>query len=207
MIIKQGLILLSVLGTVNFTSKAQGTYEANSGSARTGVDVIYSTSIDSMKCWPVLSRNIASLYHDQTTSLVSFNSIAYSFKSGLGIASNNLFAPSRFYSAIGIQYILSSKEVFLYVYLTKEISSNNFHDHFIFVAWQPHLKKNLKLLLQNELNFTLYGLENDNSLERFKAGLNYADKFQFGLMIEVASSVETFHLNYDNFGFLIKKLI
>ena len=200
-------MILAVLGVSYFTSYAQGTYEVNTGSARTGVDVIYSTSIDSIKHWPVLSRNIASLYHDQSTSLVSFNSIAYSFKSGLGIASNNIFTPSRFYTAIGIQYILSRKEVFLYVYLTKEISSNNFYDHFIFFAWQPHLRKNLKLLLQNELNFTLYGFENDNSLERFKAGLNYANKFQFGLMMEVASSKKSFQVNYENLGVFIKKII
>ena len=112
----------------------QTTYEFNAGSARTGIDVIHSTSLDSLKRWPVLSRNLASGFYDKTTSLYSFNSVAYAFKSGIGLVSNNIYTPQRFYSAFGLQYIYSSRDWFIYIYLTKEVSRNNFHDHLVFIA-------------------------------------------------------------------------
>jgi hypothetical protein len=199
--------LFFILTVIAISSKAQVTYEGSMGSTRTGVDVIYATPLDSMNRWRLISRNIASAFYNHSTSLVSFNSLSYSLKSGFGIVVNNLFTSARFYSAIGLQYIFNSKHIFLYLYFTKEISSNNFHDHVILVAWQPKIAKNLKLLFQNELNFTLFGLVNDNSLERLKVGLNYSNRFQFGLIIEAASSEKTFQPNYQNVGFFINKLI
>ncbi len=146
---------------------AQTTYEVNAGSARTGIDVIHSTSLDSLKRWPVLSRNLASGFYDKTTALYSFNSVAYAFKSGIGITSNSVYTSQRLYSALGFQYICGSRDWFIYIYLTKEISRNNFHDHFVFVAWQPAISKGIRLLLQNEVNVTMYGSQNDFTLERF----------------------------------------
>lgn len=185
----------------------QTTYEVNAGSARTGIDVVHNTSLDSLKRWPVLSRNLASGFYDKTTSLYSFNSVAYSFKNGIGIASNNIYTSQRFYSALGLQYIYSSRDWFVYIYLTKEISRNNFHDHFVFIAWQPSISKGMRLLLQNELNFTMYGSQNSFTLERFKFGVNLRNRWQTGVLAEIASGKEDFQINYRNLGVFIKKLI
>jgi hypothetical protein len=185
----------------------QTTYEVNAGSARTGIDVIHSTSLDSLNRWPVLSRNLASVFYDNTTSLISFNSIAYAFRNGIGVASNNIYTSKRFYSALGLQYIYSSHDWFIYIYLTKEISRNNFHDHFVFVAWQPTLSNGIRLLLQNEVNFTMYGSQNDFTLERFKFGVNLRDRWQAGVLAEIASEKKDFEINYQNLGVFIKKLI
>lgn len=185
----------------------QTTYEVNAGSTRTGIDVVHSTSLDSLKRWPVLSRNLASGFYDKTTSLYSFNSVAYAFKSGIGIVSNNIYTSQRFYSALGLQYIHSSRDWFVYIYLTKEISRNNFHDHFVFVAWQPSISKGVRLLFQNELNFTMNGSQNNFTLERFKFGVNLRNHWQAGALAEIASGKEDFQINYQNMGVFIKKLI
>jgi hypothetical protein len=169
--------------------------------------VIHSTSLDSLKRWPVLSRNLASGFYDITTSLYSFNSVAYAFKSGIGVVSNNIYTPQRFYSAFGLQYIYSSRDWFIYIYLTKEVSRNNFHDHFVFIAWQPTISKGIRLLLQNEVNFTMYGSQNDFTLERFKFGVNLRNRWQAGVLAEIASGKKDFEINYRNLGVFIKKLI
>lgn len=185
----------------------QTTYEVNAGSARTGIDVIHSTSLDSLKHWPVLSRNLASGFYDKTTSLYSFNSVAYAFKSGIGIASNNVYTSQRFYSAFGLQYIYGSRDWFIYIYLTIEISRNNFHDHFVFIAWQPSISKSVRLLFQNELNFTMNGSQNNFTLERFKFGVNLRNHWQTGVLLEITSEKEDFQINHPNIGVFIKKLI
>lgn len=185
----------------------QTTYEANAGSSRTGIDVVHSTSFDSLKRWPVLSRNLASVFYDNTTSFVSFNSIAYAFKNGVGITSNNIYTSQRFYSALGLQFIYGSQDWFIYIYLTKEISGNNFHDHFVLMAWQPSISKRLRLLFQNEVNFTMYGVRNDFTLERLKFGINLHGRWQTGVLAEITSSKANFEINNRNFGIFIKKLI
>lgn len=185
----------------------QTTYEVNAGSSRTGIDMIYSTSLDSLKRWPVLSRNLASMFYDKATSLVSFSSIAYAFKNGIGIASNNIYTSQRFYSALGLQFIYGSHDWFIYIYLTKEISGNNFHDHFALVAWQPAISKGLRLLLQNEVNFTMYGSRNDFTLERLKFGVNLRGRWQTGVLAEISSGKDGFEINNRNLGIFIKKLI
>jgi hypothetical protein len=185
----------------------QTTYEVNAGSVRTGIDVVYSTSLDSLKRWPVLSRNLASVFYDNTTSFVSFNGMAYSFKNGIGIASNNIYTSQRFYSAWGLQFMYGSQDWFIYIYLTKEISGNNFHDHFVFVAWQPSISKNLRLLLQNEVNVTMYGSRNDFTLERLKFGVNLRGQWQTGVLAEISSGKDDFEINNRNLGIFIKKLI
>ena len=185
----------------------QTTYEVNAGSARTGIDVVHSTSLDSLKRWPVLSRNLASGFYDKTTSLYSFNSVAYAFKNGIGIVSNNIYNSQRFYSALGLQYTYSSRDWFIYIYLTKEISRNNFHDHFVFIAWQPSISKSVRLLFQNELNFTMNGSQNNFTLERFKFGVNLRNHWQTGVLLEITSEKEDFQINHPNIGVFIKKLI
>jgi hypothetical protein len=185
----------------------QTTYEANVGSSRSGIDLVHSTTFDSSQRWPVLSRNLASVFNDNTTSFFSFNSIAYAFKNGIGIASNNIFTSKRFYSALGLQFIYGSQDWFIYIYLTKEISGNNFHDHFVFVAWQPSISKRLRLLLQNEVNFTMYGVRNDFTLERLKFGVNLHGRWQTGVLAEISSGKIDFEVNNRNFGIFIKKLI
>lgn len=185
----------------------QTTYEVNVGTARTGIDVVYSTSLDSLQRWSLLSRNLASMFYDQTTSFVSFNSFAYTFKNGIGIASNTIYTTKRFYSAWGLQFVYGSRDWFIYIYLTKEISGNNFHDHFVFVAWQPSISKGLRLLIQNEVNFTMYGIRNDFTLERFKFGVNLRDRWQTGVLAEITTSKTDFEINNRNVGIFIKKLI
>jgi hypothetical protein len=185
----------------------QTTYEVNAGSARTGIDVVHSTSLDSLKRWPVLSRNLASGFYDKTTSLYSFNSVAYAFKNGIGIVSNNIYTSQRFYSALGLQYTYSGRDWFIYIYLTKEISRNNFHDHFVFIAWQPSISKSVRLLFQNELNFTMNGSQNNFTLERFKFGVNLRNHWQTGVLLEITSEKEDFQINHPNIGVFIKKLI
>jgi hypothetical protein len=192
---------------ISYCCIGQTTYEVNAGTARTGIDVVYGTSLDSLQRWPVLSRNLASAFYDNTTSLVSFNSIAYAFKNGIGITSNNIYTSQRFYSAWGLQFIYGSKDWFIYIYLTKEISGNNFHDHFVFVAWQPSISKNMRLLLQNEVNFTMYGSRNDFTLERLKFGVNLRGRWQTGVLAEISSGKVDFEINNRNLGIFIKKLI
>jgi hypothetical protein len=185
----------------------QTTYEVNVGTARTGIDVVYSTSLDSLQRWPVLSRNLASVFDDQSTSFVSFNSVAYAFKNGIGIVSNHIYTSQRFYSAWGLQFVYASRDWFIYIYLTKEISGNNFHDHFVLVAWQPSISKGLRLLLQNETNVTMYGSRNDFTLERLKFGVNLRGRWQTGVLAEISSGKDDFEINYRNLGIFIKKLL
>jgi hypothetical protein len=200
-----GSILLLLF--VSCCCVGQTTYEVNVGTARTGIDVVYSTSLDSLQRWPVLSRNLASMFYDNTTSLVSFNSIAYAFKNGIGIALNNVYTSQRFYSALGLQFMYGSDDWFVYVYVTKGISGDNFHDHFVFVAWQPLISKGLRLLVQHEVNFTLYGSRNDFSLERLKFGVNLRGQWQTGVLAEISSGKDDFQINDRNLGIFIKKLI
>jgi hypothetical protein len=184
----------------------QTTIELNSGTSRVGVDLIYATAFDTKKKFLFLSRNIGSVDWKGQTSLISFNSLAYAFKSGIGIASNNIYTSGRFYSAWGLQYVYGSPDLQVYLYSTKELNHNNFHDHFIYLAWQPSVKNNWRLLFQNETNFTLFGGENAYTLQRIKLGVNYLEKIQFGLITEMASNQINFKPNIYNLGLFIKKL-
>lgn len=65
----------------------------------------------------------------------------------------------------------------------------------------------MRLLFQNELNFTMYGSQNTFTLERFKFGVNLRDHWQIGALAEIASGKEDFQINYRNVGVFIKKLI
>lgn len=199
-------IPLLLLLCASFTGSAQTTFELNYGTGRLGVDVVYSTSLDSANRWMLLSRNIASYDRNHNTSFISFNSVAYTFKSGIGIANNTVYTTPRLYNALGLQYIVNRKDVFVYIYLTREASKANFYDHFVFVAWQPSITKNLRLVLQNELNTTLRDGKNEFTLERLKTGIRYR-KVQVGLMVELVALSEGFQMDVDNVGFFLKKIL
>jgi hypothetical protein len=202
--LKVGFLAVSLL--TGPTAFGQTAFELNTGVGRIGVDLIYPTSFDTKKKFLFLSRNIGSVDWKGQSAVLSFNSLAYTFKSGLGIASNNIYTSQRFYSAWGLQYTYGKPFLQVYIYSTKEFSRNNFHDHFIYFAWQPSLNNKWRLLLQNETNFTLFGSENAYSLQRIKFGFNYAAKLQFGAIAELASNQVDFKPNIYNLGLFIKKI-
>jgi hypothetical protein len=53
----------------------------------------------------------------------------------------------------------------------------------------------------------MYGSQNDFTLERFKFGVNLRNRWQAGVLAEIASGKKDFEINYRNLGVFIKKLI
>lgn len=202
---KSYLIILSSIFFYTVTS-AQTSVELNFASERTTVDLIAFHYFDKGNRWSLFNRNRAVSYYDsRKTGFLTINSVAYNFKSGLGLAANLIGDNTRFYPSLGLQYEKIVKSFYLYVLTTYEPNKIAFQENYIFVVYKKELSQKLKFVSHNEFYFSFLEWKNDISLERLKLGIE-VKKTQVGFISEFYQSGENYKSALINIGVYAKRM-
>jgi len=200
------LFLWTLLGLFFYTNtSAQTSVELNFATERTTVDLISFQSFDKEKKWSLFNRNRAVFYYDKRKNgFLTINSIAYNFKSGLGLAANLIGDNNRFYPSLGIQYEKIFNTIYLYFLTTYEPNKISFQENYIFCVYKKEFNKKLKIVSHNEFYFSFLEWKNDISLERLKIGVEFK-KTQVGFICEWYQSGENYTSVLTNIGVYIKR--
>lgn len=198
------IIVLASIFSYNLTS-AQTSVELNIATERMTVDLIALHYFDKENRWSLFNRNRAVAYYDsRKNGFLTINSLAYNFKSGLGLAANIIGDNNRFYPSLGLQYEKVFKSLYLYLLATYEPNKIAFQENYIFLVYKKELIKKLRFVSHNEFYFSFLEWKNDISLERLKLGIE-VEKTQVGFIGEFYQSGENYKSALINLGIYAKK--
>jgi hypothetical protein len=201
---RNNLFLLLLTGIIYFPSSAQTSAEINAGSYRLGAEVALRHYPDPKKKWSVSTFNRALYYpSDKSTGFFNFSSIAYHFKSGIGLSVNLSGNDERFYTTIGARFEKSFRKFHLYFITTYAFLSNSLTEDYLILAYKHPFNHKINLVTQIEFYTRLEKQDEDHFYERIKAGIQF-HKTQVGLFNEsFQSSGKNTHP--ANFGCYIKQ--
>lgn len=202
---RKSKILLIIILFSSIDCYSQATFETNIGSERIGVDLISFHYFDKRNRWSLFNRNRFVKYYDKSkrNGFLTINSLAYNFKSGLGLTANLIGDNTRFYPSGGIQYEKTKSNLYFYLLSTYELNRKPFQENYLFIVYKLPFRQKLKIVFHNEFYFSFLNWENDIAMQRIKVGIENV-KLQYGIMSETYQAGRHFDSVIKNFSFYIK---
>ncbi|MBL0881772.1 MAG: hypothetical protein IBJ16_00235 [Chitinophagaceae bacterium] len=218
---KLKIFIVIFIMTIQHTS-AQIPFEVMAGNKQTLYYAYIQKDLDSIGRWNIFSQSLYAIhYKDKTQNTISIEGqLTYQFNNWLGVSGGGGFDGTEFIPTLGLSFgYLNKKEdfsisAFPMVQLVKPIAL----DFFTLINYSPQFNKKwgifsqliagTNLGIQNKypnqqreiLNiFTQHNISN----QLFRIGLNYKQKFQFG----VGADFSQFGMNketFENFGVFLR---
>jgi hypothetical protein len=215
-------ILLAILVMATRYSFAQIPFEVMVGNKQTLYFSYIQKDLDSLGRWNVFSQGLfAANYKDSTLNSISIdNQLTYQINNWLGISAGGSFDGLQFLPSLGLSlsYLNKKGDFTINAFPMVQLFKPRALDVFCLINYSPQFTKKWGLFSQFIVGTNL-GLQKENPNEKrailniftrhnisnqiLRMGLNYKQKFQFGLGTDFAQ----FGMNegaFENFGLFIR---
>ncbi|MEY4459443.1 MAG: hypothetical protein RIT38_648 [Bacteroidota bacterium] len=201
---------------------AQIPFEVMVGNKQTQYFGYIQKDLDSIGRWSAFSQSIFAINHkDSTLNSISVDGqLTYMLNNWLGVAAGGAFDGNRFTPTLGLSftYINKKRDFVITAFPTAQLVKPIALDLFALINYSPQFNTNWGLFSQFILGTNL-GLQKDypnqkrevlnfftrhnSSTQLLRIGLNYKQKFQFGVGADLAQ----FGMNegtFENFGIFLR---
>jgi hypothetical protein len=201
---------------------AQTPFEVMIGNKQTLYFAYIQKDLDSLGRWNIFSQGLYAVnYKDNTLNSISIdNQLTYQLNNWFGISAGGSFDGLQFNPSLGLSlgYLNKKGDFFITAFPTIQLAKPMTFDFFALINYSPQLTEKWGLFFQLIIGTNL-GVQKENTTQKreildiftrhnisnqlLRAGLNYKQKFQFG----IASDFVQFGMcegAFENFGIFLR---
>jgi hypothetical protein len=216
------IILTPAFIIIIYFSFGQIPFEVMVGNKQTQYFAFIQKDIDSAGRWNIFSQSLFAINHkDKSMNTISIDGqLTYQFNQWIGISAGGGFDGERFNPALGLSFSYFNKkgDFVISAFPTVQLANPKALDLFALVNYTPQFSKSWGLFSQAILGTNL-GLQKESpeqkreilnvftrhniSSQLIRIGLNYKQRFQFGIGTDLAQFGKN-EGRFENFGLFLR---
>ena len=197
--------IVVLLLACSIAAMPQFSLELNAGTEHLSAQLRVFKYIDKSKRWSLYSSNVAVVkYETWKPEFFSENSLAYNFRSGIGLGAILIAGESGLHPSAGLQYQKTIKSLYFYFLSAHELNKFARQENYFILVYKLKLSDKKKLIFHNENYLCFRKWVYDQSLQRIKLGLEIR-KTQVGFISETSQTGKSHQTTVVNLGGYIKQ--